>query len=177
MEYTLKNGKNVIVRKVTINDASSIINIISTADTETIFLARNSGEFCITEEQERIFIGQILNNDNNEWYVAEYDGKVVGQCSIGLISEYTRYRHRAEISLVILKNYWGLGIGGKLIQECINWCIDRNVIQIELKVIADNKRAIDLYKAFGFNTVGIIPKAMRYADDTFADEKLMILEL
>lgn len=177
MEYTLKNGKSVIVRKVTVNDASSIIDIISTADTETTFLARNPGEFCITEEQERIFIRQVLNDNNKEWYVAEYDRKVVGQCSIGLISEYNRYQHRAEISLVILKDYWGLGIGGKLIQECISWCLDRNVIQIELRVIADNKRAIDLYKAFGFNTIGTIPKAMRYADGTFADEKLMILEL
>ncbi len=177
MKYILKNGKTIVIRKVVVNDASSIINIISTADIETKFLARNPGEFCITEEQEKNFIRQILNNDNKEWYVVEYEGKIVGQCSVGLVSEYERYTHRAEASFVILKNFCGLGIGGKLMQECINWCNEKNVIQIELRVIADNKKAIDVYEAFGFNTIGTIPKAMRYKDGTYANEKIMILEL
>ena len=53
MDYKLKNGKNVIIRKPTINDALAIINLITVADTETKFLARNAGEFKVTEEQEK----------------------------------------------------------------------------------------------------------------------------
>jgi len=34
-----------------------------------------------------------------------------------------------------------------------------------------------MYDAFGFKVTGTIPKAMRYNDGTFADEKLMVLEL
>lgn len=43
MEYTLKNGKNVIIRPPTTEDAQAIIHVIATADTETPFLARNPG--------------------------------------------------------------------------------------------------------------------------------------
>ena len=77
MEYKLRNGKSVFIRKPTIEDALGIINIISTADTETKFLARNPYEFKVTEEQEKEFIHYILEDDNQDWFVAEYDGKVI----------------------------------------------------------------------------------------------------
>ena len=101
MEYILKNGKNIIIRKPVIEDASGIINIISKADSETKFLARNPGELCITEEQEKAFIKNILDDDATEWFVAEYEGRLVGHCSVGLIAKYERYRHRAEVSFKI----------------------------------------------------------------------------
>ena len=177
MEYTLKNGKTVIIRKPTLDDAQAIIDIISVADTETKFLTRNPNEFNVTEGQEKEFIRHILEDDNQDWFVAEYDKQVVGQCSVGLIRKTERCRHRAEVTFVILKKYCGIGIGGKLMQQCINWCKDKNVTQIELNVVADNKQAINMYESFGFKTTGTVPKAMRYKDDTFADELFMILEL
>ena len=177
MEYKLRNGKNVIIRKPTTDDALSIINVIYTADSETKFLARNPGEFSVTEEQEKEFIRNILEDNDQDWFVAEYDGKIVGQCSVGLIRRTERCRYRAEVTFVILKNYCGIGIGGKLMQQCINWCKDKNVTQIELSVVADNKPAITMYESFGFKATGTIPKAMKYNDGTFADELFMVLEL
>ena len=177
MEYRLRNGKSVIIRKPTIEDAISIINIISSADSETKFLARNPGEFEVTEEQEKEFICNILEDNDQDWFVAEYDGEVVGQCSVGLIRSTERCRHRAEVTFVILKDYCGLGIGGKLMQQCINWCKDKNITQIELSVVEDNKPAITMYESFGFRVTGTIPKVMKYKDGTFADEIFMLLEL
>lgn len=177
MEYKLKNGKSVIVRKPTTEDAMSIINIISSADSESKFLTRNPGEFNVTESQEKEFITNILEDNNQDWFVAEYDGKVIGQCSIGIISKTERCRHRAEVTFVLLKDYCGIGIGGKLMQRCINWCKAKGVTQIELYVIADNKQAINMYESFGFKATGTITKAMRYNDGTFADKLFMILEL
>ena len=177
MEYKLKNGKSVIIRKPTLDDATAIINIISAADAETKFLARNPGEFNVTEEQEKEFIRNILEDNDQDWFVAEYDRKIVGQCSVGLIRRTERCRHRAEVTFVILKDYCGIGIGGKLMQQCINWCKDKNVTQAELNVVADNKPAITMYESFGFKVTGTIPKAMRYMDGTFADELFMVLEL
>lgn len=62
-------------------------------------------------------------------------------------------------------------------QHCIDWCNDKNVTQIELNVVADNKRAITMYESFGFRVAGTIPKAMKYKDGTFADELFMVLVL
>lgn len=177
MEYKLKNGKTLIVRKPVIEDAKAIINVISVADTETKFLARNPDEFHITEDEEKVFINNVLNDSDMEWFVAEYDGKVIGNCSVGLVNKNVRYRHRAEVTFVILKDYWGLGIGGKLMQQCIEWCKNKNITQIELAVVVNNEHAIKMYENFGFKIIGTIPKAMRYPDGTFVDENLMVLEL
>lgn len=147
------------------------------ADTETKFLSRNPGEFKVTEDQEKEFIRNILEDNNQDWFVAEYDGQIVGQCSVGLTRRTERCHHRAEVTFVILKKYCGMGIGGKLMQQCINWCKGKNITQIELSVVEDNKSAIAMYEAFGFKTTGTIPKAMRYKDNTFVDEKLMVLKL
>ena len=177
MEYKLKNGNSVFIRKPTIEDALEIINIISTADRETKFLARNPNEFNVAEEQEKEFIRNILEDNEQDWFVAEYDGKVIGQCSVAIVRKTERCCHRAEVTFVILKDYCGMGIGGKLMQQCINWCKDKGVTQIELCVVDDNKQAINMYESFGFKRTGTITKAMRYDDGTFADELFMILEL
>lgn len=174
MEYQLKNGKQVNIRRPKPEDAEAIIHVMSTADTETRFLARNPGEFCTPVEREREIIANILNDNDVEWFVAEYENVVVGQCSIGLVRRTARYRHRAEAAFVILKEYCDLGIGGKMMQECIRWCEEKGVTQIELDVVTDNDRAIKMYQGFGFEITGTISKALRYPDGTYADEYLMI---
>lgn len=174
MEYLLKNGKNVVIRKPQPEDAEGIIHVMSIADTETLFLARNPGEFSTPVEREREIITNILNDNDVEWFVAVYEGKVIGQCSVGLVRRNARYRHRAEVAFVILKDYWNLGIGGKMMEECIKWCKDKGVTQIELDVIKDNERAIKMYRDFGFEITGTISKALHYQDGTYADEYTMI---
>ena len=174
MEYLLKNGKTVIIRKPEIGDAESIIFVISNADAETQFLARNPGEFSTDAEKEKTVIDSVIRNQDSTWFVAEYEGKVVGQCSVGLVRGYQRYRHRAEVAFVILKEFCDIGIGGKMMLECLKWCEDHHVTQIELDVVTNNDRALAMYKNFGFKIVGTMPNALKYIDGTFADEYKMV---
>lgn len=174
MEYRLKNGNSVIIRQIKVEDAETVISIISKADTETLFLARNPGEFSISIEKEKSMIEGILSNQDSTWFVAEYDGKVIGHCSVGLVSGYQRYRHRAEVTFVLVKEFCDMGIGGKMMLECIRWCEEHHVTQIELSVVNKNSRALAMYKNFGFEIVGTIPNALRYTDGTYADEYKMV---
>lgn len=82
-------------------------------------MARNPGEFCTTVEREEAVIEGVLVDEDSTWFVAEYEGRLVGQCSVGLVRGYQRYRYRAEVAFVVLKEYQGLGIGGKMMKECI----------------------------------------------------------
>ena len=177
MEYVLRNGKNVIVRKPNEEDAEALINVMTTADTETLFLARNPGEFCTTVEREKQIIKNVLADNDAEWFVAEYENKVIGQCSVGLVRRTARYRHRAEVAFVILQDYCNLGIGGKMMEECIKWCKEHDVTQIELDVVKNNERALKMYQGFGFEIIGTKENALRYQDGTYADEYLMIKKL
>ena len=177
MEDNLKNGPAVIIREPVVEDAKSLIDLITLADRETKFLSRNPDEFSVTVEQEREFIRNIKTDSDSQWFVVEDGGKIVGMASVGVAGKNERYRHRGVVTFVVLKAYWGRGIGKKLMQKCIEWSRDKNITQIELDVVSDNIRAINLYEKFGFKTMGTIPQAMRYNDGTFADKKLMVLKL
>lgn len=174
MIYTLKNGKTVDVRETRTEDAAQVIHVIATADTETRFLARNPGEFAVTVEREQSMIAGVLSDPDRAWFVAACDGQIVGQCSVGLVRGLARWRHRAEVAFVVLKQYCGMGIGGKLMEECLKWCREHGALQVELEVVRDNQRALSMYRSFGFEVVGTQPRAMRYDDGTFADEYKMV---
>lgn len=49
--------------------------------------------------------------------------------------------------------------------------------QLELEVVADNKRGIALYQKFGFQIYGTREKSFRYRDGSYAAEHLMLLKL
>ena len=177
MIYQLKNSKSVNVRPLQISDAEAMVHLLQTADSETPFLARNPGEFNTSVEQERDIIKNSLTHQDAAWFVAEYEQRVVGQCSVGLVRSRQRFRHRAEVAFVLLKDYWNLGIGGKMMESCLAWCRDHNVLQAELMVVTQNERALSMYKSFGFEICGTVPHALRYPDGSFADEYLMIKQL
>jgi ribosomal protein S18 acetylase RimI-like enzyme len=58
----------------------------------------------------------------------------------------------------VLKEYWGLGIGRALTLACIECAKNAGYKQLELNVVADNERAVYLYKSLGFVEFGRNPK-------------------
>lgn len=173
-EYQLKNGELVTIRFPKEQDAVFIVHLIKNSDRETTFLAREPEEFSITVAMEKEVIQNILEDSNAAWFVAEYQGKVIGQCSVGMVRRNLRYRHRAVVGFVILKKYCNLGIGGKMMEECIQWCKLHDIEQMELEVVCQNETALNMYRSFGFEILGMIPHALKYTDNTYADEYYMV---
>ena len=64
-----------------------------------------------------------------------------------------------------------------MINECIKWCKEKGVEQLELEVVTQNSRAISMYKNLGFEVYGTKKHALKYSDGTYADEYYMILFL
>ena len=173
-EYKFKNGQSVTIRGPKIEDAEAMINLIKTADTESTFLAREEGEFKTSVEREREILTNVINDKSGSWFMAELEGKVVGQCNVGFIRRNLRYRHRAEVSFVILREFCHLGIGGKMMEQCLKWCKDKNIEQVELDVVTINESALNMYRSFGFEITGTLPRALKYEDGTYADEYYMV---
>lgn len=179
MLYNLKNGKSVLIREVEKTDAENFINLMKTVDSESKFLGREPFEFDTTLEEECKFLENIIRDETKTTLVAICDEKVVGQISVSLVRNRLRFKHRAEMAIMIMKDYTSIGIGGKLMTEMINWCKSKEpkVEQIELEVVANNEKAISLYKSFGFEKYGVIPNALKYQDGTYADEYFMLKKL
>ena len=174
-EYLLKNGQRLIVRIPDESDAQGLIDQMQDVDRETKFLAREPDEFNFTLEQEKSFIRNNTNNKNSQFLIGELEGKIVANCSVGLVQTPKRYLHRAALGIAVRKESWGMGIGKKMMQECIMWCNKNGVEQLELEVVTQNERAVSLYKSLGFQIYGTKKHALKYGDGTYADEYCMIL--
>lgn len=174
-EYELKDGQKLIVRNPESGDEQGLINLMKIVDSETKFLGREPGEFNFTLEQERDFIKDSMYNENRHFLIGEIDGKIIANCSVGIISNSKRYLHRASMGITVCKDYWNKGIGKTLMQECIKWCKEKGIEQLELEVVTENNRAISMYQNFGFQIYGTKKHALKYGDATYADEYYMIL--
>ncbi|WDV47193.1 GNAT family N-acetyltransferase [Clostridiaceae bacterium M8S5] len=176
-ENVLKDGHKLIVRTAEESDSQALIDFLKIVDSETKFLAREPGEFNFTLEQEREFIAGMMKDDNRQLLIGEIDGIIVANCSVGIVVNNKRYLHRANMGISVRKKYWNKGIGKIMMNECIKWCKEKGIEQLELEVVTENSRAISLYKRLGFQEFGTKKNALKYSDGTYADEYYMILFL
>lgn len=97
-------------------------------------------------------------NPNGCSLVACLDNDVVGHLLLEPEPGMQR-RHAASFSLCVAPDWQGKGIGSALMQTMLvicdsYWALER----LELIVFADNHRAINLYKKFGFEMEGMCRK-------------------
>ncbi|EGT0015243.1 GNAT family N-acetyltransferase [Clostridium perfringens] len=124
------------------------------------------------DEEDELIKEKIINIENNQyWYVAEEDGKVLG---LGILMNHgnLRKKHVGVITLMVNSDYQNKGIGSLLMDKLINLSESLNIIRLELCVFRDNYKAINLYKKFGFKEEGIkIKSALKNGE--YADEIIM----
>jgi UDP-glucose 4-epimerase len=86
-------------------------------------------------------------------------------------------QHAGEFGISVLRKYWGIGVASSLIDSLLEWSIDGNIIRkINLRVRADNHRAISLYKLKGFVVEGILKNEI-FLNNTYYDNLWMGLEI
>ena len=175
--YVLRSGQTLFIRKPEKKDAKALIDQVHVVDKETKFLAREPDEFNFTSDQEQMFIEESANDENRLFLIGQIEDEIVGTCSVELILKQKRFIHRSTMGIAVKKAYWRNGIGKIMMNVCINWCKENGIEQIELDVVTKNKRALSLYKSLGFEIYGLKKNALKYKDQTYADEHFMILFL
>ena len=173
-EYVLKNGKTLIIRSAEKQDAKEELEMYKKKTGETPFLSRGADDIFPSVEDFAENYEYYLEDARNCYLVAIYDGKLIGSAHLDYCSNKKRSVHKCDIDLGILKDYWGLGIGGKLMQTLIDVAQKSGFEQVELCVASKNDRAIKMYESFGFEQFGIMPRAMKYEDGTYMDMVSMV---
>lgn len=173
-EYKLKNGEILIIRSAEKVDAQEELNMYKQQTSETPFLSRGAGDIFPTVEDFAENYEYYLEDDRNCYLVAVYNGKIIGSAHLDYCSNKKRSKHKCDIDLGVLKDYWGLGVGGRLMQTLIDVAEKSNFEQVELCVASKNERAIKMYESFGFERFGIMPRAMKYEDGTYMDMLSMV---
>ena len=170
MEYqnktiTLKDGRTALLRAVCKEDAVPMIAYMKACYEQTPYLMRYPDEFAVTAEQEATYLERQLVSPDVLMLVCEVEGKLAGNCQLDL-NRWRKTRHRGQVAIALLKDYWGLGIGTAMFEEMIEKARQEKLEQLELEVIEGNQRAIGLYHKMGFVCTGEKPNAIRLEDAT-----------
>ncbi|MBZ9621443.1 GNAT family N-acetyltransferase [Clostridium sp. FP2] len=153
-------------------DAIELSKLRIKIDGETENLDRESGEGLLTPEDFEKLIYEDSIANKNIFLVAEVEGKIVGftRCEG---SKLSRFIHKAEFGICILKEYWGYGIGKVLIENTLIWADNVGIEKISLTVVEINTKAIQLYKRYGFVQEGLLIKDRIHKDGKYYNSVIM----
>ena len=83
-------------------------------------------------------------------------------------------RHRGNVAVAVLKEFWNLGIGKNILLSLESYAKDLGLSQIELDYYSGKNRARTLYDKIGFTKTGKIPNAIILKDGRAYDSLKMV---
>ena len=172
----LKNGQELTIRKAIKGDAKEVLDYLNIVGGESDNLLFGANGFTMTVQQEEEIIESTNNSKTSVFLVGLIDNKIV---SIGSIFSPKRERvaHQGNLGISVLKRFWGIGIGTRLMEAMIDFAKDSQQLEIlHLAVKADNCNAIAMYKKLGFQQIGLYPKFYKI-NGLYYDDILMNLYL
>ena len=176
-KIVLKNGVEALIRNGDVPDGAAVFETFNLTHAESDYLLSYPDENSYDPEQESQFLARKTESSNEIELVAIIDGKVAGTAGIEAVGSKYKVKHRAELGISILKEYWGLGLGKALMQACIQCAREAGYVQLELNVVAENERALSLYKSLGFKEFGRNPRGFNSRASGFQELVYMLLTL
>ena len=171
-EGTTKEGKPYIIRYPARDDAPALQTYINALSQEKTFI-RFQGEQVSLEDEQK-FLGTQLEKITNKKAVMLLvicEDRIVGTGVIDLKDKSES--HEGVFGIALQKDYRGEGIG-KLFMNCLIEEAIAAIPQLKLitlEVFANNSIALEMYKKFGFNEFGRLPKGSthrgKYVDNVY----------
>jgi len=119
------------------------------------------------------YFSERLNNQDLV-LIAEEDGKIAG--SLEIRTSRGKDSHVGRIGLALKKEFWGRGMGTKLLKEAIKEAGKRRLEKLVYYVSGYNERSINLAKDLKFSLVGRLKKNIKVGKkyyDMLIFEKLL----
>lgn len=153
----------VRIREPRIGDAKDLMEYINRLVKEGADIFHDK---IVTLEDEKKWLKaqlELIKKKQLVMLVLEVDGKVVGNCQVGIDTTYESTKHRAEMGIGIAKDYRKKGLGPRLMRETFKR-VRKKFPFVEIlyaPAFSHNKHAIHVYEKLGFKKVGEIPKAAK----------------
>lgn len=96
---------------------------------------------------------EVVQRKNTVYIVGELDKKIIAYAGAWLA-----FNEAEVMSVAVLQEFRGLGIGTKLFGELLKLCKERGANAVTLEVRPSNVAAIKIYESFGLKSVGRRPK-------------------
>lgn len=122
--------------------------------------------------------GVLLRHNEIEsriFFVATVGGEVVGWVHLKHM-DLDKLRHTAQLTVGVLEEYRGHGIGSHLLERGLTWAAQQNFEKIENALPATNEKAIEFLKSRGFE-VDAIREDHYKLNGEYVDEVMMMKQL
>jgi len=161
-----------VIRSAEEKDAKDLSEVRVQIDGETEYMDREKGEAYIDELGFRQLIKEDTESTHNLFLVCEVNERIVGfsRCEG---NQLKRMSHKVEFGVAVLKDFWGYGIGTRLLEETIKWADTINIKKISLHVLEKNEKAILLYKEYNFEEEGLLKKDKLLSDGEYYNTLVM----
>lgn len=165
----LKNGSEIVVRRVQTSDIEEYASVVCKCYRETRFLSRSADDPMPAPDNLIGFIEEIACSDKETELVALHMNQIVGYGNITTCLNRKKMTHKCDLNLSVLKDYWNMGIGKALAISLITFAENAGYEQINLNVASDNVRAILFYEHLGFQSTGREIHAMKHTNGDYSD--------
>ncbi|MCH2044681.1 MAG: GNAT family N-acetyltransferase, partial [Saprospiraceae bacterium] len=156
---------NFTIRQLKMEDTVNFVKLLNKVDGESDYTYFEVGERSTTPFQ----VASNLATGQQTIFIAELAGRMVGQLSLNLKKEKC-LEHSASLGIVILKAYWGQGLGRLLLDYADEWANDQGVSRLEVEVMAVNDRATAFFLQNGYVEEGTRRNAI-WLHGEYVDEK------
>lgn len=173
----IKNGMECCLRNADENDGQLVLDNFNLTHAQTDYLLTYPDENSFDVMQESQFLKKKTDSENEIEIIAIVNDMIIGTAGIEAVGTKYKVRHRAEFGISVLKEFWGLGIGQALMTSCIECARSAGYSQLELNVVAENVRALSMYKQAGFVEYGRNPQGFNSRMTGFQEVVYMRLEL
>jgi RimJ/RimL family protein N-acetyltransferase len=172
-EHTDRHGRCITLREGSELDGRALHLYKLSVFEETELLLQAPDDFESDPDRESLFLRRFRSSSNSLYLVGVHGGEIVGTLSL-FGGPYRRTRHVAQLGMGVLKDWWGQGIGGALIDLGMEWATENALVdKISLQVYTMNERAIRLYEVRGFSRDAVLKGDVRLDDGTPVDLLVM----
>ena len=148
----------MLLRRWTINDIKELSNLMNNADRSYL---SNGLPYPYTEDNAQWWTNMINDKDekNGIYRAIIVDGNIVGMVSLEKKSDV--YEKDADISYMLMTEYWGKGITTQAVQAVCEEAFEKlDILRITGCVFGENEASKKVHAKAGFVLEGVMRKAV-----------------
>jgi len=154
--FKARSGKTITFRHCDLADVDSFLKFQPQVASESNHTLQIPGRTPDPEKLENAWRGSVASE--LELRIGAFDGeRIVGQLSFYPESQVPHpwTKHIGRFGMMILREYWGEGIGRHLLEIMENHAKAGGITRIEAMVRSENERGVNLYTRMGYEVEGI----------------------
>lgn len=167
-----RDGLNFTIRRADQTDLSGLVGVIRQVAEEGIYIEAENVADVIDYEEVVLRHNEL---GSRMFFVATVNEEVIGWVHLAL-PETEKLSHTAELTVGVLSEYRGHGIGGSLLERGLEWAAESSYEKVYNSIPAVNENACDFLKHHGWEVEAVRADHYRI-DNEYVDEMMMAVEL